>query len=208
MEKNRDRKFMLLLYPDNKSHVKALELIKKSYDHAYILHDKDTREDGTPDKPHWHVVITTGSNAVWNTALADNLGIEVKFTGEKVKKLDRALEYLIHFNDPDKYQYSLDEVHGNLKGRIKASINATEKTEGEKVKELLKYIDSCEDVIKVKDFAYWCADNGYWDVYRRAGAIFGQAIFEHNEEIKEKKHLPKIPKNVDIETGEILNNGN
>lgn len=200
LEKFRDRKFMLLLYPDNKEHVNALELIKQSYDYAYILHDKDTKENGDINKPHWHVVITTGNNAIWNTSLADTLGIDVVFTGEKIKKLDRALEYLIHFNDSDKFQYNIDEVKGNLKNRMKLSMNQTDKTEGEKVIELYDYIDSSKKIIKSKEFGRWCAMNGYWDVYRRAGAIFNQAIIERNNEIREETYHD----NVDMETGEIL----
>lgn len=182
MEKFRDRKFALLLYPDDSTHMDALEVIKKSYDHAYILHDKDLNEKEEIKKSHYHVIITVGNNQKWNTALAKELEIGENYI-EKVRNLDRALEYLIHFNDEDKHEYEVDEVHGNLKTRLIALLGASEKTEGEKVVELIEVIENAE-IVKMSDFAKHCAITGKWDVFRRAGGIFAQIIKEHNDEIK------------------------
>lgn len=192
IKKENGRNFCLLLYPEDITHASALDKLKSNYDYAYILHDKDfyledeydkegnlKHAKGEIKKPHWHVVINVGPNARWNTAIASELGITPNYV-EKCGKLDRALEYLIHFNEPDKYHYELDEVHGNLKTRLKIEINKQDKTEGEKVVELLDYIDGFEGYLKVKDFSRFCATNGYWDVFRRSGAIFIKMIDEHN----------------------------
>lgn len=185
-EKYRNRKHLLLLYPDNESHMKALEIIKSNYDFAYILHDKDVDADGVILKPHIHCIITTGSNAIWNTALAEKLDIELKFI-EEVGKLDRALEYLIHYNDSEKYPYDVEEVKGTLKVKLKQSINNDEKSEGEKVVELIKFIKSAEKKVSVTEFSYYCATEGYWDIFRRSGAIFIKMLEEHNKYLEEKE---------------------
>lgn len=177
-EKYRSRVHMLLLYPDNEQHVKALEIITQSYDNAYILHDKDVNEDGEIKKAHWHVIIRT-SNPTWSSAICKELSIEEKFI-EQVKKFDNALQYLIHYNDTDKAQYSQEEVKGNLKSRLKESINKQEKSEGEKVVELIEYIENYDGYISMTDFAKYCATNGYWSEFRRSGAIFTKIIDEHN----------------------------
>lgn len=179
LKKENGRNFCLLLYPEDATHNLALEKIKVNYDYAYILHDKDVTEDGEIKKAHWHVVINVGKNARWNTAIADELGITPNYV-EKCGKLDRALQYLVHYNEPDKYHYDLEEVHGNLKTRLKIEINKDEKTEGEKVVELLDYIDNHVGYLKIRDFSRYCASNGYWDVFRRSGAIFLKMIEEHN----------------------------
>lgn len=138
---------MLLLYPDNEQHVNALDTIIKTYDHCGILHDRDVWADDSDDhkqgeskKLHHHVIIRT-KNATWNTALASDLGIDVKFI-EQVKNTDNALQYLIHYNDTDKTQYSIDEVYGSMRTKLTESINKCEKSEGEKVVELIAYIES------------------------------------------------------------------
>lgn len=189
-EKFRKRYMNLLLYPEDPKHLEAIEKIKQSYDYAMILHERDiyTKEDeaknsdnkeGTLKKPHWHVVLRF-KNQVWNTALAKDLGIGVNYIQEP-RSFDNSLMYLIHYNDPDKVQYDISEVKGNITTKLKELINASNKTEGEKVVEIIQYIKDYKGYIKVTDFAEYCASNGYWSEFRRSGAIFLKIIEEHNK---------------------------
>lgn len=176
--KYRNRTHLLMLYPEDKTHMEALEKIKKSFDYACILHDRDIDENGNLKKLHYHVVLRC-SNQQWNTALAKELGITENYF-EEPRSFDNALLYLIHYNDSDKYQYSIDEVQGNLVKRLREKINSNEKTEGEKVSELIEFIESHERRISIKEFAKYCAVNGYWSEFRRSGAIFCRMLDEHN----------------------------
>lgn len=189
--KYRSRVHMILLYPDNENHVKVLDKISKSYDYAAILHNKDawTEEDekqnsehvqGELKKEHIHVVLRT-SNATWNTALCKELELEEKFC-EQAKNVENALQYLIHYNDTDKYTYSIDDVFGNLKTKLIESINKIDKSEGEKVVELIAFIRGFDGKLSVTEFAEFCAKNGYWAEFRRSGAIFCKIIEESNKE--------------------------
>lgn len=194
-EKYRGRVHMLLLYPENESHVEAMEKISKSYDYAAVLHDRDTwtaddelknpeHIEGENKKAHWHVVLRF-NQAVWNTAICKELGIQENYI-EQVKKFENAIQYLIHYNDTDKTQYSVDEVFGNLSTKLKESINKVDKSEGEKVSELIEFITSCETPLSVTTFASYCAKNGYWSEFRRSGAIFCKIIDEHNSSFQTK----------------------
>lgn len=180
---------MLLLYKEDPTHQQALEKIQQSYNYAMITHDRDTwtAEDeqanpehkaGTYKKEHIHVVLTF-PNARWDTALAKELGIDIRYI-EVVRGLDSALQYLIHYNDERKTQYKLEDVSGTLSKRLKEKVNSQEKSEGEKVSELIEYIESCPEEITITDFAKYCAMNGYWAEFRRSGAIFCKIIDEHN----------------------------
>lgn len=191
-EKYRSRVHMLLLYPDNEMHCKAVEKIKQSYDYAMVLHNRDywTEEDsknnpervsGELKKEHWHIVLRF-NQAVWSSAICKELEIEHNFI-ENVKRFDNALQYLIHYNDTDKAQYTIDDVSGNLKQKLVESINKVEKSEGEKVCELIEYIDSQDMKISLKQFANYCAVNGYWAEFRRSASIFIRIIDEHNQSL-------------------------
>lgn len=193
LEKYRSRVHMLLLYPEDESHRKAVEKIEQSYDYAMILHNKDywTEEDekknpdhvqGEVKKEHWHIVLRF-NQAVWSTAICKELGIEHNYI-ENVKRFDNALQYLIHYNDSDKAQYSQDEVKGNLRQKLVESINKVEKSEGEKVCELIDYIESQETKITIKSFSQFCAKNGYWSEFRRSASIFIKIIDEHNQKFE------------------------
>ncbi len=194
VEKYRSRVHMLLLYPDNEQHAEAINKIPFAYDYAMILHDKDTwtEEDekknpdhkaGTLKKPHYHIVLRF-NQAVWSSAICKALNIEHNYI-EDVNRFENALQYLIHYNDKEKAQYSVDEVQGNLKIKLVESINKVEKSESEKVVELIKFINEYEGRLTVTEFATYCAVNGYWAEFRRSGAIFCKMIDEHNERVNE-----------------------
>lgn len=192
IEKYRARVHMILLYPDNKKHLEVLTKIAKSYDYAGITHDRDTwtvedekknpeHKQGEQKKEHIHIVLRT-PNATWNTAICKELGLEEKFC-EQVKNIDRALQYLLHYNEPDKTQYSIEDVYGGLRTKLAESIQKNEKSEGEKVVELLEYIESYEGHLTITEFAKYCAKNGYWAEFRRSGAIFCKVIDQSNGKI-------------------------
>lgn len=193
MEKYRGRVHMLLLYPDNKEHMEAFEKIVKSYDYASILHNRDewTIEDekhnpehkaGQKKKEHLHVVVRT-RNATWNSALCKDIGISEQFC-EQARNIDRALQYLLHYNDTDKVQYSIDEVQGSMVAKLRESITRDEKSEGEKVIDLIEFIDGLESPISLKAFASYCASNGYWAEFRRSAGIFIRILDEHNSKFE------------------------
>lgn len=178
-EKYRSRVHMLLLYPDNAEHCQAVEKIKQSYDYAMILHNRDVTSEGELKKEHWHCVLRF-KQSVWSSAICKELGINEQFI-ENVKRFDNVIQYLIHYNDSDKAQYTVDEVQGNLKQRLVESINKVEKSEGEKVIYLIEYIDQQPHRISIKQFASYCAENGCWSEFRRSATIFIKIIDEHNQ---------------------------
>ncbi len=182
MEKFRAKSFNLVLYPEDETHVQALEKIKSSYDYAYILHDQDINEDGELKKQHYHVVLSF-KNAKWNTALADELGITANYI-EESRSLKRSLLYLIHYYDENKFQYPVDRVFGSLKRRLETYINGEGKTESEKVIEIFEEIDSIDNYIDYTIFVKHIAKIGYWDVLRRSSFLILRYLDDHNNQIR------------------------
>lgn len=180
MQKNyRSRKHCFLLYPNEDiTHKNALEYIKLNYDYAFIVHDKDINDQGELKKQHTHVVVSF-NNAKWNTAIAKELGIEPNYMQE-CRNFERALDYLIHFNDDTKYQYSIDEVIGPLKSKLEKIISNDGKSEDDKAIEIFDFIDNFKGKLTVSAVGRYSASVGMWDVFRRASSIYLNAISEHN----------------------------
>lgn len=184
MEKFRDRKFCLLLYPNEDStHKKAIDIIEKEYDYALITHDSDINENNKLKKEHTHIVLRF-NNAIWNTALAKDLGITENYI-EKCRNLDKALMYLIHFNDIDKFQYDFEQVKGTLKGKLFRLLDNMNKDENEKSLELIYFIRN-SGILSISDFSEYCATIGKWDIFRRSSIIYIEMIKEHNLALKNK----------------------
>lgn len=74
------------------------------------LHDQDVNEDGTFKKPHYHVLLKYPSKKSLQQvySICRKLGSNVP--PESVESFDGALRYLIHADDPDKFQYTKDEI--------------------------------------------------------------------------------------------------
>ena len=81
---------------------------------AYIIHDKDVREDGSPKEPHIHLYLNFGKSGASYATVAGWFkdGAE-RVNAVKGKKAD-ILKYLTHRNAPDKYQYDKSEVVANF----------------------------------------------------------------------------------------------
>ena len=68
------RTWLLQLYPDNEVHQDIITDLNRGYSFVGILHDKDTKEDGTPAKPHIHAIVRFGSPR-WGRSVRSEFGI-------------------------------------------------------------------------------------------------------------------------------------
>ena len=182
-QKFRDRKFCAVLYPEDETHVAAIEKLKSGgYNFAAILHDKDVYEDGEhkgeTKKPHWHVVVRF-KNAVWNTAIAKELGIQPNYL-EACANVDSALLYLVHFGNEDKFQYEYEAVFGPL--RVRLSTLLAEPDEGARVLNLVDIVDNAPGPIGYSELIKKAVAAGIYADLRRMGSIAVRLVNEHNYE--------------------------
>ena len=102
-----------------------LEYFSES-NYFYIFHDKDTDDNGELKKPHYHLRIESNKR-IRKSTLLNMLNERFNTDGvqiEKCENLISSVQYLIHLNDADKYQYDIDEVHTNNKDRLELLINS------------------------------------------------------------------------------------
>ena len=179
--KYRDRKFCAVLYPDDDSHREAIEKLKSGgYNFAAILHDKDVYEDGEHagelKKPHWHIVLRF-KNAVWNTAIAKELGITANYL-EACKDVDACLLYLVHFGNEEKAQYNYEEVFGPL--RLKLATLLSDTDEGTRVLNIVEIIENSPGPIGYSELLKKAVAAGLYADLRRMGHLATCLVREHN----------------------------
>lgn len=183
-DRYRDRKFCAVLYPEDSTHAEAIEKLKSGgYNFAAILHNEDLYEDGEhkgeKKKPHWHVVVKF-PNAVWDTKLAKDLGIERNYL-EKCKSLDAALLYLVHYGYEDtKYQYDVQDVFGPLQMRLISLLNDTD--ESTRALNIYDMINEIDGPVSYSEIYLKCCKAGLFSDFRRIGSGIGYLIREHNYE--------------------------
>lgn len=82
--------------------------------YAFILHDRDVNESGEIERKHYHVVIKLNNPYAKSTIINDiasKLLINKYCIGSrKVRDFVLMVQYLIHKNDKDKFQYDLMDI--------------------------------------------------------------------------------------------------
>lgn len=190
MDKWRDRKFRLLLYPDDPTHAQCMELLKTGgYKFAAILHDEDTWVDGDEDlgkheigskkKAHWHVVLKF-PQAKWSTAIEKELGIKGNYI-RKCNSFDDSLLYLVHEGCQDKHQYEFEKVFGPLAPALGKLL--IDDDEGMRVLEIVRMIDDSPAVVGYRELLVKACNNGLYGEFRRLGSGIKWLIDEHNEQL-------------------------
>lgn len=87
--------------------------------YAFILHDKDVLEDGSKKTPHIHVVCNMNTTkqriATILNDLTKSLDISpLLVTIDKYSSFNASIQYLIHKNNEEKYQYDIKDIITNI----------------------------------------------------------------------------------------------
>lgn len=103
--------------------------------YAFILHDCDVNDEGEVKTPHYHVVLKCNTRYAKDTVITD-FAKSLKLNRVCVKckayhDIYGAVQYLIHQNDTDKYQYKQTDIISSstaetvvyLIGQIEIDIN-------------------------------------------------------------------------------------
>lgn len=176
----RSRTWMLLLYEDDPSHKAVLDgkLADLDWDYAGRIHDQD---DGV--KPHYHVVVLF-KNGRKNADIANDLGIDKRWlrAWDKQKK---ALRYLCHKDNSEKYQYHSDGIFGTIAEKAIAQCSKGDQlSETQSVDEIVALLDSIDGLVTTKFFLTLCTKNGLYATFRRMGNLASRLLDEHNAKVR------------------------
>lgn len=130
------------------------------------LHDKDINPDGTPKKPHYHIILVFGNPTTYNNvkSITDELNQPIPIPLESVRGMYR---YLTHKDNPEKYQYddSLIELYN--------AFDVTDVLNNFEVFQALKQIQSliCElDIFEYCDLLDYLLLNDLGDLWNVASS--------------------------------------
>ena len=141
--------------------------------YAYILHDKDTLENGSAKTPHIHLIALLNSNRTRLSTtlnnLADSIGVcSLAISIDKVSDFNGSIQYLVHKNNNDKYQYNVLDITTNMtKGELDVYLNSEGK--GISLENLITIIKRNKNITDIiRDVGlnnYRLYRNVIWDIY-------------------------------------------
>lgn len=178
----RSRNYIAVLYPDNEKHAAAAQIIESSREITWagITHDRDTEPDGSAKKLHFHYIFKfENARELGTVARALGLGDDDWRFLEVPDKFNVQLRYLVHADDPDKYQYDLHDVRGPLAGAL-GDLLDKDTPEGVRALAILDWIESIDSPLSFTTLIRWACENGYYDIIRRNGYSWTLVVKEHN----------------------------
>ena len=171
----KSRKFAFIFYKEDETHVRAMQLIHELYSYAAILHDKDYDVNGEIKKEHYHYIIKTNSPQNIET-ICNTLLISTNYC--RVVKNDVGfLRYLIHYDDLDKFQYSIDEVYGDLKINLKKILNSN-LDEGRGVLDIIQIIND-NKIVSLKILVPILIEKGLFEIFKKNTYMFVNMLKEY-----------------------------
>lgn len=110
---DRTRNWTVVVYPESapKNWREILDDLHVPY-LVSPLHDKDKNPDGEVKKPHWHVVLLFENKKAFYQIkdIADKLNAPIP---QKVESLRGMVRYLVHTDNPEKYQYDRADIENH-----------------------------------------------------------------------------------------------
>ena len=215
------RAYKLLLFADNRDHMRVLNKLKRLYASNYIgiwhIQYDEKGEEVIDDsgKKHAHVMLVFDNPVSWKN-LVKRLGAEPRFCMPIVLKpsgsdefvykkcsVDGGYCYLTHVNTPEKEQYTVDDLWGSSSlleaARLaivaylarKSSLSAC-------CVQAIRWIKMQHDIISYSEFTLWIAGTPYF----KAGSspLVRGALVEHNERIRDQ-----LARNKRMEFEEVRN---
>lgn len=165
IEKFRSQSFNLNLYTewDNFSEILSNLKHEGAVFMGAMIHDKDVHDDGTPKKEHCHVVIKFKSQ-VWSSALCKRTGVPHRYKIiEPTHDFRKSVRYLIHFDNPEKYQYDYDDIWASDAQILKAQFtDVPDDSQVEReIFDAMMVALMNEDFSSEMEFISWCYSMGY-----------------------------------------------
>lgn len=152
--KGRTRNFATVVYPESAPD-NWQEILSEQFVPAFIspLHNKDINPTGETKKPHFHVLIMFDSVKTKDQAI--EIFNKIQGVGcEVVQSLRGYSRYLCHLDNPEKAQYSPEDVRSLCGADYTGSIGLVT----DKYKAIGEMIDFCEEngIISYSELLKYC----------------------------------------------------
>lgn len=121
------------------------------------LHDKDVNPDGSLKKPHWHVMLSSDGPITLKAVekIIEPLNVPKP---QKVGSAKGLVRYMIHMDNPEKYQYSIDDIVAHNGADIESYFELTISNKLNLMKDIVAFIYDNE-IDNYADFLMFCINH-------------------------------------------------
>lgn len=186
----RSRSWAMVVYPES-----APKNWREMLDNTRIawvespLHDKDVNPDGTIKKPHWHVILMYGGKKSYSQVLEITEMLHVPIP-QKIQNIKGAVRYLVHTDNPEKYQYNREDIicHGgaDIDQYFEMSSSSRERV----LWDIMQFIRN-EEITSYSAFIGYCQDTDNREWFSIATRYYTLAIRTLIDSVYQDQKEPK-----------------
>ena len=150
------------------------------------LHDKDVNADGTPKKPHWHIIMLFDGKKSYEQikTITDRLNAPSPKFIQSVRAMVR---YCAHLDNPEKAQYKQSEIKAHGGVDLADLLKVTASARYELIAEMIDYIAE-NHITEIIDFMLYCKAERFDDWFP---VLCDSGAFIIREVIKSNRHKPR-----------------
>lgn len=150
------------------------------------LHDKDVDADGEIKKPHWHVLLVFTSVKSREQVLEITEKINAP-SPQKTMSAKGSVRYMLHLDNPDKYQYSASDIKAYGGIDIAELLRPTASDRYQLIKEMIIFIRE-NKIYEMKDLLDYAIEHRFDDWFPllsdNSAYIVGQYIKSNRHSFK------------------------
>lgn len=164
------------------------------------LHDKDTNEDGTPKKPHWHILLMYDGKKSFEQIkeITDSLNSPIP---QKVASTKGLVRYMIHMDNPDKVQYNQADIIGHGGVDLAELLKPTSSTRYQLIGEMMDYVRE-KNIIEMEDLLYYARIERFDDWFPllcdNSAYIMGSMIKSRRHKTEQSIRIVRVDDNGEI----------
>lgn len=144
--------------------------VLKNTGHKLVVspyHNKDVNPDGSKKKPHYHVLLQGGRLWIRFADLKDLVKNDFKGKGvavpQKCSNTDGLKRYMTHIDNPDKYQYSKNDIRCFNGADVENAYKISEGGKKLAIADILRFVQEHEEIenyYQLMDYAMGLKDDG------------------------------------------------
>lgn len=184
----RGRNWGLVLYPeslpDEWESILSQEPVALS-----PLHDKDVNPDGEMKKAHYHAVLSYKGNKSFEQI--DEIARILKApVPQRVSSLVGAVRYLVHMDNPEKYQYDSKDIRAFGGFDVEACMAMSTGDKRQMLRDMIIYIRQ-ENIEHLVDFTDYCLSDdaplGWFELLTERNTLFIKEYIKSNWQKNKKE---------------------
>lgn len=125
------------------------------------LHNKDINPDGTPKKPHWHILLMFESVKDYGQVkeITDSLTATVPQKCNGAKGLVR---YMVHMDNPEKFQYNVSDIIGHGGADVSELLKPSSAERYAMIREMISFVRE-HNIVEFQDLMDYAASQRFED---------------------------------------------